>query len=134
MAKIEFPGIEQYMRTLAQFKEEAYGICKYAVYDGAAIVADAIKESIPRDSGDLAKSMILTEMMDDMGYIYTQIAFPGYDRRGVPNPLKATVLEHGSSTRQKHPFIRPAVNRVKNRAVTAMEKALDKKISELMKE
>ena len=95
-------------------------------------MADEIRSRIPVDSGDLKSSMALTVMRNDNGYVYTQVTFPGYDRRGVPNAVKAAVLESGSSTRQKHPFIRPAVNSCKAKAVLAMSEALEKKINEIM--
>lgn len=132
MAKITMKGLDQYSKKLAALGAGAEGVCKYAVYEGAAIVADAIRQNVPVDSGDLQKSMALTVMRNENGFIYTQIAFPGYDSKGTPNAVKAAVLESGSSTRQKHPFIRPAVNAVKARAEIAMAEALEYKINQIM--
>lgn len=132
MAKITIKGMDEYAKKLAALGSRAEGVCKYAVYEGAAVVADEIRSRIPVDSGDLKSSMALTVMRNDNGYVYTQVTFPGYDRRGVPNAVKAAVLESGSSTRQKHPFIRPAVNSCKAKAVLAMSEALEKKINEIM--
>lgn len=137
MAKIEFPGLEDYRAVINKLQLGAAGICKYAVYDGAAIVADAIRAATPDypgDTNDLKDVLTLTKMEEENGFIYTKIAFPGYDSRGVPNPVKARVLESGSSTRKKRPFIRPAVNRSKKAALFAMEAAINKKLTETMNE
>lgn len=137
MAKIEFEGLDDYRESVKKIRLGSAGICRYALYEGAAIVADAVRANIPDmpgDYNDLKDTMMLTPMQDEDGYIYTQIAFPGYDSRGVPNALKARVLESGSATRKKHPFIRTAINRVKPAAQFAIQKALDEKINEIMNE
>lgn len=132
MAKIEMKGLDKYAEKLRQLGARADGVIKYAVYPGAAIVADEIKSNIPVDTGALRDSMKLSAMRNDDGYVYTEIYFDGYDEKGAPNAVKARVLESGSSTRQKRPFIRQAVNRVKAKAEAAMAAALDEKINEIM--
>ena len=133
MAKIEFKGIQEYADKLAKLGASAEGLCKYAVYDAAGMVADAIKENTPSKTGDLKDSIALTHFRNDGGFIYTKVVFDGYDRKGVPNALKANVIESGSSTHPKKPFIRPAVNRVKKAAEFSIETALNRKLEELMK-
>lgn len=132
MAKIEFRGIEEYARALAALGDKAEGICKYAIYDAASLVISEIKDNTPVDSGDLRDSTVLSKMKNDDGFIYTQVKFEGYDYKGTPNAIKAAVLESGSSTRAKHPYIRPAVNRVRKQAEESIARALDKKISQIM--
>lgn len=134
MATIEFKGIDEYAEKLSALGKHSEGICKFAVYEAAGIVCDAIKENAPVDSGNLKNSTRLADFKNEEGFIYTEVIFPGYDRDGTPNPLKARVLEHGSSKQQKHPFIRPAVNRVKKAAEFSIETQLDKKINEIMNE
>lgn len=132
MATIEFKGIDVYAKRLAELGQAAEGICKYAIYDAAGIVVEAIKQNTPVDTGDLKDSVGLTDMKNKDGFIYTQVAFAGYDRGGTANQLKARVLESGRSGQYKHPFIRPAVNRVKKQAESSIEFALDKKLYEHM--
>ena len=132
MATIKFDGIEEYAKQLSDLGAAAEGICKYAIYDAAGMVADAIKANTPEDTGDLKNSLVLRPMQNRDGFIFTKVVFDGYDSKGVPNAVKANVLESGSSTRQKHPFIRPAVNRVKQAAQFSIETALNKKIEEHM--
>lgn len=133
MAKIEFDGFEEYRKQLLKLGTSIEGVIKYAVYDAAGMVADAIKANTPVESGALQNSIGLTGFRNEDGYVYTKVVFDGYDGRGVPNALKARVLESGSSKRKKHPFIRPALNRVKSAAEYSIEMKLDEKMKELMK-
>lgn len=133
MAKIEFDGFEEYRKQLLKLGTSIEGVIKYAVYDAAGMVADAIKANTPVETGALQNSIGLTGFRNEDGYVYTKVVFDGYDGRGVPNALKARVLESGSSKRKKHPFIRPALNRVKSAAEYSMEMKLDEKMKELMK-
>jgi HK97 gp10 family phage protein len=59
---------------------------------------------------------------DSEGDWSAKIGFDGYDKKGVPNQLKARVMESGSSKQKKKPFIRPAVNQVKQKATDEMER------------
>lgn len=132
MATIVFPGFDKYEKMLAGLGPAAEGIIKYAVYDAAGVVIDEVKAQTPVDSGDLRDATSLTSFENKDGFVYTKIDWPGYDSKGTPNRIKARVLESGSSTRQKHPFIRRAVNAVRTRALSLIEFNLDKKINEIM--
>ncbi len=141
MAKIEFPGIGEYQKLLASLGASAEGVCKYAIYDAAGVVIDEIKARTPVDeesksgSGDLRDSWCLTHMQNNEGFVYTKVDCPGYDRKGVPNRIKARVLTSGRSDqsgRKKNPFVRQAVNAVKSKAISLIEFNLDKKINEIM--
>ena len=116
MAKIEMTGLDEYIRKLNLMGQSVEGTIKRAVYPAAGMVIEAIKASMPEDTGGLKRSAALKTYQNKDGYVFTEVTFDGYDERGHPNPVKARVLESGSSTRQKHPFIRPAVNRVKAQA------------------
>ena len=137
MAKFVFTGTDQYTKQLEKLAAKDDGVLKYAVYPGAAVVADAIRAEIEAnhsDSGDLAKALTLSTMRNDKGYVNTKIMFPGYDRKGVPNQVKANVLESGHSGSGGTHFLSKTVNRVKEKAIRAMSEALDKKIKELTEE
>ena len=119
--------------------KKSNSIIKIAVYDGAAVVVEEVKKNLrrvvgPDSTGDLEKSMGLSQMQDDGGFVHTKLGFDGYDRRGNPNVLKARALESGTSKQQKKPFIRPAVNAVKERAVSVMSETVDNQIKKMMDE
>ena len=136
MAKFKFTGIEAYTDSLEKIGgKNARSVLKYAVYPGAKVVADAVRSATEqhKDTGDLANSLTLASMIDDNGYINTKLMFAGYDRKGVPNAIKAAALESGTSRGQKGThFISHAVKAVESKAVEAMSKALDEKIGKIM--
>ena len=133
MAKINFDGLDEYVAKITKLGVNVEGMCKRAVYPAAGLVIEAIKQNTPVNTGGLRDSAALTTYRNDDGYIYTEVVFDGYDENGHPNPVKARVLESGSSTRQKHPFIRPAVNRVKLAAEAMIAAEFDKICEEKMK-
>lgn len=133
MAKIEFKGADEYIKKLREMDSRITGIIKYAVYPAAGIVADAVRANTPEDTGDLRDSLVLTDFKNEDGFIFTEIDFVGYDSKGVPNLLKARTLESGRHKKHKHPFVRPAVDRVKKAAELSIEMNLNKKLEEIMK-
>ena len=68
---------------------------------------------------------------DADGNFNAKMGFDGYDSKGVPNQLKARVIESGSSKQQKKPFVRSAVNATKKQAVTRMGEIIDQEIKKL---
>lgn len=141
MATIEFKGYDEYAKKITKLGRAGAGIIRYSVYDAAGMVIEAIKANTPLSKdkhgqtigGDLRDSAILTNFVNDKGYIYTSVQFVGYDRYGQPNAIAARVLESGSSTRNKHPFIGPAVRKVRAAAEAKIGANLNKKINEIMK-
>lgn len=141
MAKFKFVGMDVYIKQMQNLDEHTTGIIKMAVYDGAAVVADEVrarlKENIKhpeKSTGELLDSMYLAKMKDENGYIYSEIGFAGYDSRGVPNIIKANVMESGSSKQRKTPFIRPAFQAANGRCISAMADTLDTEIKKLVEE
>lgn len=138
MAKIDFSGIDEYVSLLEKVgNKNALSSIKYAVYPGAAVVADAIRAELEANhgngSGDLAGSLTLADMRNDEGYINTKVTFAGYDSKGTPNALKAAALESGTSRGQDAThFISKTVKSVKERAISEMSKALDEKLKQYM--
>ena len=163
MAKIQAVKLgEEYLLRLSKLSTNSDQIIKKALYEGAAVVADAIKdgvESLPtepyrrlrageRFSGisqtqkdGLVKGFGLAHMEQDATGWNTKAGFAGYIEgteskkypNGLPVPLLARAIESGSSVRQKHPFVRTAVNAKRNEAVETMEKIVDTEIKKIMK-
>lgn len=89
----------------------------------------------------LLDGLYLSKMAVETDSIYTQLGFDGYNRvktktypKGQANSMIARAVESGSSARRKTPFVRPAVNRVKERAIQRMAEKLDQTIKNLMEE
>jgi len=89
----------------------------------------------------LLDGLYLSKMVTAQDSIYTQLGFDGYNQvktkaypKGQANSMIARAVESGSSARRKTPFVRPAVNRVKERAVQRMADKLDQSIKKMMEE
>ena len=161
MAKITFPGLNDYELMISRLSKGVDDIAGKAIYAGAGIVADAIKENIkalpivrgygtekdplpggvtaPQKAG-LIDGMGISPMQDDGGYLNVKIGFDGYNAtktekypQGQPNQLVARGVESGTSWKQKKPFIRPAINASKSRAEAEMARILDEEIEKITK-
>jgi HK97 gp10 family phage protein len=133
MARMTIKGLDEYAMKLSRLGAAAPEIAKRAVMAGANPVADEIRKELEKNlagskysTGDLLDSFgIAPPDVDSRGNTNTKIGFSGYDRKGVPNALKARAMESGTSTQPKRPFVRPAVNRVKQKAIEEMGKSID---------
>lgn len=161
MAKITFPGLSDYELMISRLSKGVDDIAGKAIYAGAGIVADAIKENIkdlpivrgygttenplpggvtaPQKAG-LIDGLGISPMQSDAGYLNVKIGFDGYNAtktdkypQGQPNQLVARGVESGTSWKQKKPFIRPAINASKSRAEAEMARILDQEIEKITK-
>ena len=162
MASIEMKGLDEYLVKLSALehssKEE---ICGKAIYEGAGIVADAIRaelSNLPTDERfgtpeapaqgikaiqkeGLLHSLGITSMEDDgSGFLNVKVGFYGYNRvvtkkwpRGQPNQMVARTLASGTTWLQKSAFMKRGVARSRKKARTAMEKHVQKSIENIMK-
>lgn len=139
MATISFKGLDEYRDVMMKLQLKTDFIIKPAVYEGAAIVVKEVKKSLDRvtssqATGDLKDSIGLSPMENNNGFINTKLGFEGYDRKGDPNIVKARALESGTSKQQKKPFIRPAVNKVREEAENRMAVVVSEQIEKLLNE
>lgn len=139
MAKMKIEGFDHYIAQIEKLGKSSLGISKMALYDGAAVVADKIRTKLNAvtnrgySEGDLSESLGIAGMREEDGGVNTIIGFSGYDRDGIPNPLKARVLESGSSKQKKTPFIRPAIKASKAEAEAAIAATFEREIEKIMK-
>lgn len=147
MAKFEVKGLEEYIKQLENLGKNAHGMTKYALYEGADVLANEIRKSmdaaissqpegLQRWYSSLDDSLYVQRMGDENGMVYTEVGWAGYDDEGRPNPMKAAILESGQSDqhRAKTGFIRKAVRAAKDKSTAAMKAAFEEKIQENMKE
>ena len=161
MAKITFPGLNDYELMISRLTKNVDSVAGKAIYAGAGIVADAIKENIkdlpivrgygtkenplpggvtaPQKAG-LIDGLGISPMQNDGGYLNVKIGFDGYNAtktdkypQGQPNQLVARGVESGTSWKEKKPFIRPAINASKSRAEAEMARILDQEIEKITK-
>lgn len=105
----------------------------------APIVHAAIKARTPKDTGTLAESLTVRKpKQEKKGGWSCKISFEGTDdrtavskrypaknRKPVRNNEKAAIKEFGTTKRRANPFIRPAVDSVKQEVTRAMQAVID---------
>ena len=107
---------------------------------GLDIAANQVRAELERVQSDEATGQLMDSLgitpikMDRDGNWNGKVGFDGYDRDGVPNQLKARVMESGTSKRKKRPFVRPALNKCRKSAEEAMVKAGEEIIRERLEE
>lgn len=160
MAKIEFSGLDVYMKQMEKLGRSSREIAEKALYEGAGIVADEIKagiENLPTDENwgtqanpargikkkqkqGLQDSFGISPIQDDNGFINVLAGFDGYNAiktkkrpKGQPNQMIARVAESGTSFSQKTPFFNQAVRRSKPAAEKKMKETFEQEINDLIK-
>ena len=159
MAKLKLQGLEEYENKLLKLQNLSREMIGEAIYEGAGIVADAVKasiETIPIDDRYVTGSATLygiteaqkqglrdgfgiARLHDDNGYLNVKLGFNGYNSQrsksypgGQPNSLIARSVNAGSSFRQRIPFVDNAVNQTRSAAEQKMKEKLDTSIGEVM--
>lgn len=156
MATIQFKKGDEYLIKLSKLAENGVKVTKEAIYAGADIVTNEIRRELEdnlrdpasvalsggdafgikntsNNTGELLEALGIAEIdKDSAGNWNTKIGFDGYDKKGVPNQLKARAMESGTSLMRKRPFVRPAVNKTKKKAITAMAEVIDNEIKKIM--
>lgn len=160
MATIKFKGLEEYEKKITRLGKETERIAGAAIYDGAGIVADAIKANIsslpvvhgfgtasdPLPGGvtesqkqGLLEGFGISKMVNEDGYLNVKLGFDGYNStktakypNGQPNQLVARGVESGTSWKMAKPFVKTAVSRSRKTAEKTMADVLDKEIEKIM--
>lgn len=161
MAKFQFRGINEFAQKLYALSDQSETMIKRAVYDGAKVVADAVRaemKKIPeipdyfipeafRPVGGITKeqkagleqSFGLAEIKNENGYINTKIGFSGYNGHitptfpiGEPNVLIARSLQSGTTLRRKYPFVTFATRAAKKECEAAMAARFDEDTKQIM--
>lgn len=154
MAKLKFEGLDAYTEQLRKMSDKSTGMIKRAVWEGARVIADATAAEIAAlpvvkdhmyppqklpihgvtaaQKRGLLNGLGLAGMKNESGYINTKLGFDGYNAtktkaypNGQPNALIARVVNSGSSSRAKIPFVNKAVKSAKERAEAAMSARFD---------
>lgn len=161
MAKIEFKGLEEYRIKLQQLSALAgERVIGAAVYDGAEIAADIVRQeiqSLPTDEhwgtreypkagpsqeekDGLLESFGITPIRNDDGFVNVKLGFDGYQGkptrkypRGKPNQMIARSVNSGTSFMKQTAFMKNAVRKARKRAETAMAQRVGEEIDKIMK-
>ena len=157
MPSLKFEGIDDYIATLEKLSGDAGQYIGRAVYVGAGVVADRVRESIqalPIENKHGSPSNLLTgvtraqkqglldgfgisRMKVDGDFYNVKLGFNGYNSvktkkypKGQPNALIARSVNSGTSIRRKTGFVDKAVKAAKAEAEAAIAETLNKEIEE----
>lgn len=163
MAKMALKGGDEYALMLSKLAQGADGIAKRAIYRGAMVASEAIKDQIQRIPVDknrklkkgeklnsvtktqkqaLLKGYGLTPMKrDERGDWNTKAGFEGYAEgtesknypRGLPIPMLARSVEAGTTVRKKYPFMRKAVTAARQKVIGTMDESINQDCKNVMK-
>ena len=149
-------GINEYLQTLNRLGKEIEGISKQAVYEGAKIIADEIKNNIETLSTDeewgtpkkmkagptkaekekIARGLGIAHMQDNKGTINTKIGYDdaGYDENNKQMQMIARSVNSGTSFMKKNPFFEKGVRNSRNKAKQKMIEVAEKELGKTVKE
>ena len=159
MATWKFDGVDDYVASLEKLENSTREMIGEAVYEGAKVVADAVKEaiiSLPTDNRKFVKDgrkgisdqqkqglidgFGIASMRNDNGFFNVKLGFEGYNSvrtkkfpKGQPNLMIARVTESGSSFMPKFRYISQATNNAKKQCEEAMRKTFEKNVENEMK-
>ncbi len=161
MADYKITGTDELEKTFSLLTQDAERLARGALYHGAGVMTDAIKESIQnletmdeaealkREKGkqiiltgtqkqDLINGFGIAPQRFSAGVYDTHIGFNGYGSRptkkypkGLPNQLLARAAESGTSFRRKQPFMRKAIISTREKTIEAMQKSIDEDIKKI---
>ena len=149
-------GINEYLQTLNRLGKEIEWISKKAVYEGAKIIAEEIKNNIEALSTDevwgtpkkmkagptkaekenIARGLGIAHMQDNKGTINTKIGYDdaGYDENNKPIQMIARSVNSGTSFMKKNPFFEKGVRNSRNKAKQKMIEVAEKELGKTVKE
>lgn len=153
---------DEFTLKLKNLGKELEKVAKKAVFAGAEIIADQVKQNLValpeeefrrlkkdeqfkgvpiQQKNDLIKSFGIARMgYDKFGVLNAKLGFDGYGSfkskkypQGLPNDLLARSIESGSSVRVKTPFFRKAVAAKKAEAQRRMEEIINEEFNKITK-
>lgn len=160
---IYFEGIEEYRQKLLTLGKQVDAIAKMAVYDGANVVTDAMRQEIhnlpevkefylyekkltpirgitKKQKAGLLKGLGLAKMDERGGMISTKVGIAGYNSvrtkkypKGQPNAMIARSVLRGTSYRLRDDFTGRAVRKSRQNCEKQIETTILKEIEKRTK-
>lgn len=138
MGRVITTGIDDLVAQLENTAAAIKGVGKYALYEGAGVMADAIREaagSLPYKGETVAQiqnAVGITKFKDTEDGSGTSIGFDGYFAEShFPIPYFVREVEGGTSRIPARPFVRRAAQAAQSAAEAAIVDAAERKIKQL---
>lgn len=148
MANIKTDGLDDLIRQMEDIGANVDAAIGEAVYKGAGIVADAIRQevrNIPKNANltdkerqGLLDGIGIAKMENRDGLRNVRIGFNGYNEqvtkkypKGTPNALIARAVAKGTYFRSAYNLIAKATKKSKDNAIKEMSQVFDAKINSI---
>lgn len=147
MPKIVLKGLDDMAFMLSRLTDKSETVIKRAVYDGAGIMADAVRANIGsiRSGGHSdwerrrreaqkagLQAGLTTYKIENKGAVIEGgVGFDGYNSLGQANQMVARVFNSGTSFSSKQPFFERAVRSSRGAARQAVIAGIENEISKL---
>lgn len=162
MGKMTIKSLSTQIQQLEKLQANVPDILQNVLYEGAGVVADAMREAMdaipvdedtqmgfsgkpvnglqPLQKQGLIDSFGISPMRQEKDGHNVLIGFDGYNEvrtrkypNGQPNQLIARSLEVGTSFRRAYPFVRKTVRKARKPAEERMKEVLQQEIDKIMK-
>lgn len=149
MARASLTGFDK-MEKMLQGIADPTSMAIKATTRAAPILEESVRSNIrasanrinkknkkPYSTGELEKSIIATPAKKNQYGVFSVVKPNGTDKRGIPNALKANILEYGThayvegKNQEPHPFIQKSVNQARQKCEEIMQRELDETVAKL---
>ncbi len=138
MAKCEMKLPDDFLETMSKLGDKFDKTAPKVLEAGGKVVLKQMQENLKsvigkdtkytsRASGDLIQSLGVTPALQDRkGTWNIRVGVGGSkDRNGVPNALKAQVLEYGRPGQKAKPWMKPARTKARKETIERMKQVLE---------
>lgn len=148
-AAISDKGVNELLQTLNRLGADVEGIAKQGIYDGAGVIADAVRTNIEtiksegpsgwerkrreRQKQGLREGLTTAPIQPYKKGIYGGVGFDGYNADGKANQMIARSFNSGTSFSKKQPFFENAVRKTRMAAKAKMIEAMNKEFEKITK-
>ena len=141
MARCEMKLPDEFMDKLSKLGDKFDSVAPKVLEAGGEVVLSQMKDNLrnvigkntkvkSRSTGALEKSLGITPALQDRKGEWNIRVGVGdsRDKKGVPDALKAQVLEYGKAGQPAMPWMKPARRKARKPAIHAMEETLKREL------
>ena len=139
MPRIQLKGLDDTVFVLNRLTDKSEGVIKRAIYDGAGILADAVRPSDwerrrrETQKAGLRAGLTTFKIEEAGGTIAGGVGFDGYNELGQANRMIARVFNSGTSFSSRQPFFERAIRSARYAARQKVLSEIEDEIDRLTK-
>lgn len=122
-AKQTLSGVEDQLERIAALAGGAGEAVDQALIAGADVALEGMQNRVPVDTGNLRDNLKRTEPVTDGNYHYIEVGLIDVDSKTA---IYGAVQEHGSSSVEAQPYVRPTIDEDRGKIRAAQRAELNK--------